>query len=206
MPASGSSSFNIGAANYALDQRAKVIYLVNVSSPSAALGPLISKGLNIIKVIFGPEAIPGSTRLNAASGDYIVLSLILEAVAKRLRLSNLTSDELDRVLLIKAKNYLKDLVKVNQYISDNLSNYAKITNEMVDVLNNNYYITYIADDSIVEVLNDVTELHLTFSLPGLQNRNEKSDVNLIEPIRAYFLGAKTNLKVWENICRCKLDN
>lgn len=202
--ASGSASFNVGCGHFAAEKGAQVFYFYNSKGVPVRTQNLFDRSVNPVVslcVDIGPQAIAGSTRLQAATlteaaiGALLVSTLYLHAGNAFLAeefLKQLLSNMRQGISLIR-----KHLTSIARYVamekdvlSDPLSNFRRLR----DVTDQGY-ITFIAsEDSIREVLIDSTETSPTFSTNLI--RREGEGLKKRAEFRAYLVGHKNNEDAW----------
>jgi N-acetylmuramic acid 6-phosphate etherase len=203
LSASGSASFNVGAGHAAANCGSKVFYFYNETIPSRTEGLFKRQNnpVHSLLVDIGPQAIGGSTRLQAADLSLVCLGALLGTAL----FSFIGEDE-------KAKNYpqqvLDGMQKGNSAIAASLESFKSVieeqyrihvdpasnTHRVCDVTNKGYVTLLSSAESFPEICFDTTELPPTFKQPYYRR---EGDLEQKRPgFQAYMLGKKTNLEAW----------
>src|SRR5581483_6393381 len=202
--ASGSASFNVGLGNFAANKGAHVVYFYNSKEIPSRTEKLFTRPSNPViplELDIGPQAICGSTRLQAAT---VTEACITSLLASSLYLSK-KEKELSKnyapELLVKMKNGLQTLSKSLENIvpfvkmqtatfSSPTSNFHKLRDET-----DQGYVTFLTDKgSIREVFIDVAEMPPTFSTNPIR---KEGDSTKRSEFSAYLLGTKDNKEAWK---------
>jgi N-acetylmuramic acid 6-phosphate etherase len=140
--ASGSARFNYGAAKEACRLGAKSYYFYNNENEPPVLQEIIKAGIVApLKFVSGPQAITGSTRLQAANLALLCLGSLFSEPCSNLLSSNLK--HVKRVLLSRE--------------------FLKLYEEIEKILNKNEFVTYITNsDLFLTIFADIAELSPTF--------------------------------------------
>lgn len=212
--ASGSASFNEGCGTYAADQSAQVLYFYNSKSVPDRTRALFERQLNPVKplcVDIGPQAVSGSTRLQAATLAECCLGALLTSSLYHVQ-SDLDKAHSYPYILMDAmkkgtlliENHLDDIAafsKVEQAIFSNLeSNFRRIKDETFQG-----YLTFVAKkDSMGEVLIDSTETAPTFNTNPIRRANEAGKKR--PEFCAYLVGEEDNLSAWKALLAREVDD
>lgn len=211
--ASGSASFNVGCGHFSAENGASVLYFYNSKSVPARTQHLFDRVKNPVIplcVDIGPQAIAGSTRLQAATlaeagiGAFLVSALYLNRgdvdLARRYP-QELASKLREGILLIRqnVNSLAKFVAQEKEIFSDPRSNFRQLRD-----LTDRGYITFIAsEDSIREVLIDTTETSPTFSTSPI--RRESEGYKKRAEFQAYLIEKNDNKKAWEALLGREID-
>ncbi|HSW86146.1 MAG TPA: SIS domain-containing protein [Rhabdochlamydiaceae bacterium] len=196
--ASGSASFNIGAAQEAKEAGATVCYFYNSSQVPANTQSLFdAHGVIPVLVDIGPQAITGSTRLQAASLAELCLGCLL---------SEESPDELIQALKDgnqKIKDHFKEISQIIQLeyetFSDPQANFRRLKDETAQG-----YVTFVAGkDALREVMIDTTETSPTFSTNPPRTLAEAGKKKA--EFQACMAKEKDNLKAWQSLIGRKVN-
>lgn len=203
--ASGSASFNVGCGHFAASQGARVFYFYNTTQVPARTERLFTRSVNPVTplcVDIGPQAIGGSTRLQAATLTEACLGALLGST-----LYLAQGEEL------RAKTYPQELVSHLQQgltlIKAHLASIASFGQREVEVFSNPHsnfrhlkdvseqgYVTFVSlADTLREILIDATETSPTFSTNPIRKETEV-DKKRAE-FRAYLIGQQSNRQAWQ---------
>ncbi|MES2122737.1 MAG: SIS domain-containing protein [Chlamydiota bacterium] len=202
--ASGSASFNVGCGHYSAEKGAKVYYFYNSTFIPSRTQELFDRTHNPViplQLDTGPQAITGSTRLQAASLAEACLGGLLAsasycALGNDERAHNFPIELVEKLQIGMAlvEQQLKSIgwfaEKQKEIFSDPRSNFR----ELGDHSNQGYVTLLASEDSIREVLIDATETSPTFSTNPIRREHELSRKRA--EFRAYLVGEETNLKAW----------
>ncbi|MCH9631626.1 MAG: N-acetylmuramic acid 6-phosphate etherase [Chlamydiia bacterium] len=205
LSASGSASFNVGAGHAAANLGAKVMYFYNSTNVPERTEELFERARNPViplLVDIGPQAIAGSTRLQAATLAEACIGALLTATFVHIR---------DRGDLVAefTENFKKGLERVLLCVEsklDNIANFVEIEEAVFSHPSANFrsvhddskvgYVTFVATpDAIIETMVDATETSPTFSTNP--PRRESEAHKKAAEFRAYVAGCETNEEAWE---------
>lgn len=202
--ASGSATFNEGCGEYAADLGAKVYYFYNSNTIPDRTRALLERKTNPVTglcVDIGPQAISGSTRLQAATLAECCLGALLATSFYRLQ-DNLQEVEVYKnrlleqmkvgiALLRDAIPGLENFVRAEYAVfSDPRASFRSIQDR-----GEFGYVTFLAlEDSMREVLIDSTESSPTFSTNPMRRESEAHKKR--PEFSAYLAGYTDNLKAW----------
>ena len=193
LSASGSASFNVGCANYANEVNVKPFYFYNSKSVPDRTQSLFDKDRAVPIVIdIGPQAISGSTRLQAATLAEVCLGAALTDA-----------------FIESVDHWTYELEAIQDYLSNHFSSVVPFIESEWDVFSNpeaNFrklsdesskgYVTWVSySDSIREILIDTTETAPTFSTNPPRRFYEEGKKQA--EFCAYLLGDHTPIKAWE---------
>ncbi|MDR3647135.1 MAG: hypothetical protein P4L22_06350 [Candidatus Babeliales bacterium] len=199
---SGSASFNVGCGNFAADLGANVYYFYNSTEIPVRTSNLFNRKNNPITpllVDIGPQAISGSTRLQAATLAIIFLGYSLKMAFSQdldLQYKNiLLVGMLDAISKIKLQlNEMKKIIlqEVKRF-SNPVANFRRLRD-----YSDQGYVTMLAPlNSIREVFIDTTETSPTFSTNALRR---ESEIKKKRPeFQAYLIGGDDNKVAWQNL-------
>ncbi|MDP6490249.1 MAG: sugar phosphate isomerase [Kiritimatiellia bacterium] len=161
----GETPFVIGTAWQGLDAGASVFFVFN--NPADLLCRHVARSREVIEeeriikldLSSGPMAIAGSTRMQATTGELLVVGTALETALDRLTGK---ADEL-RLQADPATAFRALLDRLESAAAvDALSEWVRLE---VDAYAAGGRVTYAADDMVLDVMTDTTERSPTFSLP-----------------------------------------
>lgn len=196
--ASGSARYNLGAGREALRRGAGVGYFFNNTRPPESLSRFLDQP-NVMKLLVetGPQAIAGSTRLQAASLALLCLGTLLRALSSDKPLETITYDQ--RTLTDWALGAVRK----------KLPDIAKLTKKQIEILNSedaNFrrlvdetecgYITFIARKALREAMIDTSEMHPTFSTNGAKQTGEPGKR---AEFQAFSSDSGDNIGVWRQM-------
>jgi N-acetylmuramic acid 6-phosphate (MurNAc-6-P) etherase len=189
----GETSSVIGTALGALDQYGSMterkkqeasrhIYFV-YNNPDDVLRPLErcvsvldNAAITKINLVTGPQAITGSTRMQATTIATFVLGVVLEEAIAGILEEHLTSEEL-RTLGYDGHSSLterlKDFAGVKDAVDTALPMMARFTTIETDTYRQGRYATYFAKKALITVFIDNTERSPTFRLYPLDRVEDK---------------------------------
>lgn len=212
LSASGSAFFNVGCGHFAAEQNAQIFYFYNSESIPDRTQHLFDRLQNPViplKFDIGPQAIAGSTRLQAATFAEAAVGALLAgslycAVGKKEE-----AKEYPRTLLTKIgdgmdmlRTQLKQVGKFAQaeaeIFADPRSNFRRLRDET-----NWGYVTIIADKkSIRGAFIDTAETSPTYSTNPPQRTSESQKKRA--EFQAYLAGEKDNRNAWEALLGRKI--
>jgi N-acetylmuramic acid 6-phosphate etherase len=196
--ASGSASFNIGAAKEAREANATVCYFYNSAEVPTATQLLFDElGVMPILVDIGPQAITGSTRLQAASLAELCLGCLLsEEKPEKLISAVKHGNE-------KIKQHLGKIAEIVQLEYEVFSNPEANFRRLQDETSQGY-VTFIAGkDALREVITDTTETSPTFSTNPTRTLKEEGKKKA--EFQACMMGEKDNIHAWQNLLGRKVN-
>ncbi|MFC2165711.1 hypothetical protein ACFLT2_12055 [Acidobacteriota bacterium] len=162
-------------------------------SYSVIKNPAISK----INLTTGPQALAGSTRMQATTSETFIMGLIIEEGIGNVLKKSLSSDELEplgftgkpslKERLFSFKHILETLLSQREYI-------AKFTALETETYANNRKTTYFAKKALITVFTDCTERSPTFHLHPLDTIHEKERKSWIQ----VWTEGKNYKEAWQN--------
>ncbi|MBS3905289.1 MAG: hypothetical protein KGZ39_08195 [Simkania sp.] len=196
---SGSASFNVGCGHFAADQGCNVYYFYNskdIPERTQSLFRRYDHPVIPLLVDFGPQAITGSTRLQAATLAEICLGTILATALGNTPLEEyhyLISQGL-RTTLSQIRVKLPHLHSIVQEEVHTFSNPSSNFRRLRDVSDQGYVTLLAPSNSLRETLIDSTEMSPTFSTNP--PRKEVETQRKREEFRAYLLDCEKNEIAW----------
>lgn len=203
--ASGSALFNVGCAHFAAEKGSRVMYFYNSKTIPARTQNLF-KNHSVIPLLIdiGPQAIAGSTRLQAATLAEAALGSLLVSTLYYATKRTQSAQKYPRDLIEKLKEgtrligshlkQVRDFVdKEHEIFSDPRSNFRQLHDRT-----NQGYVTFLSDESCIrELLIDTTETSPTFSTNP--PRRESELLKKRSEFQAYLIGEKENIEAWESL-------
>jgi N-acetylmuramic acid 6-phosphate (MurNAc-6-P) etherase len=188
----GETSSVIGTILSALDQwkkanvsdpaqtRKKLYFIYN--NPDERLLPfdrsrtvLEEPGITKINLTTGPQAITGSTRMQATTIETFVVGNILQAALDRILRKYLSSKEMEKLGFITEQSLRKklgDFSQILKQVQANRDAVAKFTLLEAQTYSTGHYSTYFAQEGLITVFIDSTERSPTFRLFPLDTVKE----------------------------------
>ena len=190
--ASGSASFNVGCAVQARKAGATVCYFYNSAQVPAKTQALFDQ-LAVVPVVIdsGPQAITGSTRLQAASIARLALGTLFGGDHPYTLIEGLA------IAHNKIAENLPDIAQIIQLehavLAHPQSNFRKINDETTQG-----YVTFVGDTTVLrDIVMDAVETAPTFSTnpPRMCNEVGKKKAEF----QAYLVGENDNLVAWQTL-------
>ncbi len=207
--ASGSATFNAGAGHAAAEAGADVYYFYNSTSVPDVTKALFNRQKNPVHKLcldIGPQAIAGSTRLQAATLANAALGALLVSTLYKVDQQKQAAAEFPNKLL---ENMRKGFELIRAH-SHQIAEIALLEKAIFSHPASNFmarpgnpkaavgYVTFVADEHTIQtVFIDATESSPTFSLPPMLRENEVH--KLLPAYAAYLVGAKNNHEAWEKL-------
>jgi N-acetylmuramic acid 6-phosphate etherase len=188
----GETSSVIGAVLAAVDEwkaekgyqpqdSRKYLYFV-YNNPDEKLLPFVRSrkvieepGITKINLTTGPQAITGSTRMQATTIETFVIGKVLESALKNTLKSILTPKELEKIGFGEADGIEENLRKfgsILQQVQANIPSIARLTAIEAQTYASGRFSTYIAQQGMITVFIDSTERSPTFRLFPLDTVRE----------------------------------
>ncbi len=189
----GETSSVIGTILSALDQwkkanisdpaqtRKKLYFIYN--NPDERLLPfdrsrivLEEPGITKINLTTGPQAITGSTRMQATTIETFVVGNILQAALDRTLRKHLSAKEMEKLGFITEQSLgkkLEDFSQILKQVQANRDAVAKFTLLEAQTYKTGHYSTYFAHHGLITVFIDSTERSPTFRLYPLDTVKEE---------------------------------
>lgn len=163
----GETSSVLGTLFEALDRGAKAFLLFN--NPSELLAERLERSRKAIRdervcvldLFCGPMALAGSTRMQATTSEQLIAGSAIEIVLHRLA----GKEELDYV---REFEKLLDQLECEESVSA-IAGYIDFESQ---VYREKGYVTYFADDYLLDIFTDTTERSPTFMLPPFRKRGD----------------------------------
>jgi N-acetylmuramic acid 6-phosphate (MurNAc-6-P) etherase len=195
--ASGSAAFNVGVAKESRKRGAQVHYFFNSDVIAPGLQTLIDEyGVQPLQYWSGPQAIKGSTRLQASNLFLLCMGSVLENVLIDLKL--VQKEPVDMVArLLEAQQRLKEqLPGIRDRVERLAVNFLAPDSQFYVPKSQTGSLTYVTRQAFFPtVLMDTTEIPPTYSeRPYVQASEQGPDAG----IRAYVLG-KSNKEAWKGM-------
>ncbi len=141
-------------------------------SRSVLDNPLITK----INVTTGPQALSGSTRMQATTSSLYLSGVILEDAIYHVLQRYLSKSELEQLDFNQSmtiQNQLRKFASIQTTVYDSAAKITPWTNLEADTYAKQHHVTYFAQKALLPVFIDVTERPPTFRLPPLDQVNAK---------------------------------
>ena len=132
-------------------------------------------GITRINLTTGPQAITGSTRMQATTIETYVIGCALEEALARVLRRSLSSKEMARVGFaddLPIGRRLEDFRSILEEVRRNIPSIAALTTLESDTYGAGRFSTYLADRALITVFIDSTERSPTFRLFPLDTRTE----------------------------------
>lgn len=175
----GETSAVIGTALAAADQipgRSDRVWFV-YNNPDAVLRPfdrsrrvLDDARIGKISIPTGPQAITGSTRMQATTTSLFLMGLVLEDALRGVLLKQLDTADAQRIGLSaqdSIESRLKSFASVQRAVAASAPTLAEWTTREAEAYRNGHHATYLAQKTLMPVFVDVTERAPTFRLAPL---------------------------------------
>lgn len=133
-------------------------------------------GITKINLTTGPQAITGSTRMQATTIETFVLGTVLEEGIYRFLRKYLKDDELEKLGFSKdfsLKEKLLSFIELKRAIDQEIESISKFTDLEANTYKNGRFSTYFAKKAMITVFIDSTERSPTFRLFPLDTIKEK---------------------------------
>jgi len=210
----GETSSVLGALRAALDQYGRPtpdiaaetrrrLYLV-YNNPDDVLRPyrrsrtmIENPGVTKINLTTGPQAITGSTRMQAATIETFVVGAILEAGIKAVLKDHLTEEELMGLGFDPESDLAARLLSfagLSKTLDRSVSEIARFTGRETDVYRDEGRVTYLAGSALISVFIDCTERSPTFHLAPLDTVGERDPKSWLQ---VWTMGADSR-GAWRN--------
>ncbi len=201
---SGSSSFNVGCGHFVADRGAQVLYFYNSKTIPTRTEELFKRIRNPaipLELDIGPQAIAGSTRLQAATLAECCLGVLLGSL--------FLSEDYPEKLLKNMEEGLKEIAShlettalfaeaERDVFSDTRSNFRQLTD-----VSEQGYVTFLTHGNVIrEVLIDATETSPTFSTQTINRENERGKKRA--EFRAYMV-SEDNQEAWNALIGRQVD-
>lgn len=178
-----------------------VFFLYN--NPDALLRPLERSRSVIdnpavcrINLTTGPQAIAGSTRMQAATSETFLMGVILEAAVHGLLQEFLTKNELSLLGFgpnFSIKNRLPDFKILHQIVTNSIGPLARLVQLESEAYGNGKRAVYFAGRALLPVFIDCAERSPTFHLDPLDTVLERGKKSWLQ----VWTGARTRESAWK---------
>jgi N-acetylmuramic acid 6-phosphate (MurNAc-6-P) etherase len=141
-------------------------------SRSVIDNPAITK----INLTTGPQAITGSTRMQATTSETFLIGILLEAGIQKVLKDFLSEEELSEVGFLKnfrLDERLRSFGNILKVLRSSIGNISDFTRSESETYQNNGFATYYAKKASITVFTDCTERSPTFHLHPLDTIQEK---------------------------------
>lgn len=155
------------------EESKKNLYFI-YNNPDDVLKPFIRSktviehpGITKINLTTGPQAITGSTRMQATTSETYLLGAILENAIFNILSKFLSEDEMSTIGFNGYKGIKDRLLyfeQIRQFILKEISNIAKFTKLEFETYKNKHFSTYYANQALITVFIDCAERSPTFRL------------------------------------------
>lgn len=209
----GETSSVIGTISHALDQwkkapdytpeksQKKLFFVYN--NPDDKLKPFIrsrkvltEEGITKINLTTGPQAIAGSTRMQATTIETFVIGQILQTALDQTLREFLSRKEMAKLGFkkrIELKNKFKEFEGILKQVKKAIPEIERLTLVEAETYKSNHFSTYFACDGLITVFIDSTERSPTFRLFPLDTVNQKDRQSWIQ----VWTKAPNLEKAWE---------
>lgn len=170
------------------ESRKKLFFVYN--NPDERLRPfersrkvLEDSGITKINLSTGPQAITGSTRMQATTIETFVIGNILQTALDRTLRNFLQKKEMEKIGFKKAIDFqekLKDFSSILARIKKSLPVLAEFTRLEAETYKSGHFSTYFAQKGLITVFIDSTERSPTFRLYPLDTIQEKKRTSWIQ--------------------------
>lgn len=190
--ASGSASFNVGCAKQAREVGATVCYFYNSAQVPDATQQLFDQyHVKPILIDIGPQAIAGSTRLQAATLAELCLGCLLTGENPEFLLNAIKKGN------EKIKKHFKEIARIilleYETFANPMANFRKLTDQTIQG-----YVTFIADkNALREIMIDATETAPTFSTNPPRSIKEVGKKKA--EFQAFMIGNYSNAQAWQSL-------
>ncbi len=189
---SGSAKFNVGGGKYAAAVGAKAFYFYNSQNIPKRTSELFENGM-VTPLLYdiGPQAISGSTRLQAASIAELCLGMSLEKVMGAPEIVSVL-EEKQNMLAELYPDMMSLIDSEIEIFSHPDANFRRVQDD-----HEKGYVTFVSQDALREIMIDSTETAPTFSTNpprGLDEQGKKR-----AEFRAYFISSQGNLEAWKSL-------
>ena len=180
----GETPFVIGTAWQGIDAAAQVFFVYN--NPTELLRTCVHRSREIIDHLHirkldlatGPMAITGSTRMQAATAELLVVAVALEIALVQFMQEKLSATQCSKLMLRlrPLEEYPRLFANLLSQLSSpaNIGTMARAVEFEENIYRRHGMVTYIADSFLLDVLTDTTERSPTFMVPPFR----KNDDNL----------------------------
>jgi hypothetical protein len=153
------------------------------NNPDEVIGPfdrsrsvIENPAITRINLTTGPQAISGSTRMQATTSETFLIGLILEAGIHKLLRESLSEEELNEIgfpMEYRLDDRLRSFGHMLKVLRSSIPDISHFTRLEAETYGNKRYATYFAKKALVTVFTDCTERSPTFHLYPLDTILEK---------------------------------
>ena len=175
--------------SYSSDNSSQSLFFV-YNNPDEVLLPLNRSkevlrevGITKINLTTGPQAITGSTRMQATTIETYVIGTILESAIYKLLSNYLNTYELRKAGFTGPVNFTNRFLEFDDIlksVKDTLPELSELTDIEAETYKSNNFSTYFAGKGIITVFTDSTERSPTFRLAPLDTIHEKNRKSWIQ--------------------------
>lgn len=168
--------------NYKPEESSRRLFFV-YNNPDSRLLPfersqrvLEEEGITKINLTTGPQAITGSTRMQATTIETFFIGNILQAALDRTLRDILSKREMSKLGFkdpIDLREKLRDFAYILEQLKTNLPDIARFTRSEAETYRRGHFSTYFARKGLITVFIDSTERSPTFRLFPLDTVKEK---------------------------------
>ena len=148
-------------------------------SQSILKDPFITK----LSLSTGPQAIAGSTRMQATTSELFVVGIALEHAVSKYLASRLTKNEFKKVGFVKPRplaDRLKEFRPIQKMVSERSHSLTQLTLLEAETYQAQHHSYYVAKNAMVTVFTDATERAPTFRLFPFDRSNSAERKSLIQ--------------------------
>lgn len=177
------------AKEYAPEEIRKKLYFI-YNNPDKTLLPfnrsrivLEEAAITKINLTTGPQAITGSTRMQATTIETFVVANIIQTALYRTLRRFLSKKEMSKLGFkdeFRIEDKLKEFSQILKQVKKSLPDIAKFTELEAQTYNTRHFSTYFAQKGLITVFIDSTERSPTFRLFPLDTIKEKSRKSWIQ--------------------------
>jgi len=164
-----------------LESAQEHLYFV-YNNPDAVLLPLDrsrsvleNPGITKIGLFTGPQAVSGSTRMQATTSEMFVLGVVLENAIYQVLKEDLSPTELREVGFVTGRTLpdrLRDFAPLQKTLHSLKNKIVPLTDAEASAYSREHFSTYLADQALMTVFTDSTERSPTFHLIPLDTVDE----------------------------------
>lgn len=136
-----------------------------------------NKKITKIGLFTGPQAITGSTRMQATTSETFVMGIILEHAICRLFLKYLTDKEMHAIGFdgnITLSQRLLSFIRLQEAVQSKSREISRLTDLEAEAYARGRFSTYFAKDALITVFTDATERSPTFKLYPFDTIDEQT--------------------------------
>jgi len=188
--------------NHKPDPNLKNLYFI-YNNPDEVLNPfdrsrtvLENEAITKIPLYTGPQAITGSTRMQATTSETFIMGIILEHALCRVLQRHLSQDELSSLGFdpdTSIKERLLSFLNVQQSVYNLSAEISRLTDMEASTYAKGNFSTYFAGKALITVFTDATERSPTFKLHPLDTVEEITRKSWIQ----VWTPAKDKCDAWQ---------